>query len=196
MGGTGSSVLGDRWASPLVESLVPFLQTRITQVGSGCWIWNGSPTNGGYGQCSIGRCHGLDRIHWLAHRLAWRVLVNESVPPHLHHRCKVRLCVNPDHLEPIEPGVHTKLHHPLRDVCEAGHPFTAENTYTRIDDRGRQCRRCKADRESARYWKLSDIERHERGLQGSDRRREKRRTHESPDRRLDKYARPHDRVGP
>lgn len=58
---------------------------------SPCWIWQWSRT-GPYGQARGGLAH--------------RVVYTERVGPvpdglHLDHLCRVALCVNPDHLEPV-----------------------------------------------------------------------------------------------
>lgn len=64
-----------------------------------CWLWLGGQTKQGYGQLYVsGRMYG-------AHRISYTVLVGE-IPEglHLDHLCRVPLCVNPDHLEPVTQG--------------------------------------------------------------------------------------------
>jgi hypothetical protein len=57
----------------------------------------GGEARGGYGWAGSGR----------AHRVAWERLVGPIPPGHdLHHLCGVKLCVNPDHLEPRLAGKH------------------------------------------------------------------------------------------
>jgi hypothetical protein len=60
---------------------------------SGCWLWLGSVSSGGYGQLKIG-----GKLH-RAHRLAW-IVFRGPIPAGMMvcHRCDVPLCVNPDHL--------------------------------------------------------------------------------------------------
>lgn len=61
-----------------------------------CWLWTGPVNNCGYGQTAFrGRT-------WVAHRIIYTLLVGE-IPKglQLDHLCHVRLCVNPDHLEPV-----------------------------------------------------------------------------------------------
>lgn len=126
------------------NDLPAYLQKRI-RVEADHWMWVGNVSPTGYG-----RMWGADHP-WLAHRLVWSVLRGDP-PPVLHHVCRVRRCVNPAHLTPIEPGEHTRLHH-FSEVCSEGHPFTSENTYVRRDGRGRQCRICKARRQRAVHAK-------------------------------------------
>lgn len=64
----------------------------------GCWLWNGSLTYDGYGLFRANnRATG-------AHRFAYEYFVG-PIPAGLHidHLCRVRNCVNPDHLEPVTP---------------------------------------------------------------------------------------------
>lgn len=60
----------------------------------GCWLWQGSIGNHGYG------IYGKPQV--LAHRRAYEVLVAEiPAGKTLDHLCRNRLCVNPEHLEPV-----------------------------------------------------------------------------------------------
>jgi hypothetical protein len=96
-----------------------------------CWLYKGGQTRGGYGNYENHR----------AHRLAYELLVG-SIPEglQLDHLCRVRLCVNPDHLEPVTPAEHARRSH--WGACRRGHPYTEANTYW---TRGsRNCRACRA----------------------------------------------------
>ncbi|MBE4720521.1 HNH endonuclease [Pseudarthrobacter sp. AB1] len=60
----------------------------------GCWIWNGAKRSG-YG--FIGR----GKTNRLAHRVSWeaaRSFTEELGWLSVHHKCGVRLCINPRHL--------------------------------------------------------------------------------------------------
>ena len=63
---------------------------------SGCVIWTASAQSSGYGAFS------LDGKVYLAHRLAYTA-ARGPIPGgwHIDHLCRVKLCVNPDHLEPV-----------------------------------------------------------------------------------------------
>ena len=125
------------------------LASKIVEVDSGCWLWTGARTSGGYGSVRMG--HRSMR----AHRAVWELAV-AAVPPGLvlHHRCGRKLCVNPAHLVPVDPAAHLRGHN-LKDVCANGHPYDRANTVWRArGDRaiGRR-RRCRACEEIAhRRW--------------------------------------------
>ena len=74
------------------------LRSIEVDASGGCWLWTRSQSRDGYGWSSLN-----NKTHQ-AHRLIYRLLVGE--PPEgtvLDHLCRVRHCVNPDHLEPVTP---------------------------------------------------------------------------------------------
>jgi hypothetical protein len=115
-----------------------------------CWLWTGSLSNG-YGNIRPRNGEPMMR----AHRFAYELLVG-PIPEglHLDHLCRVRHCVNPDHLEPVTQRVNTLrgfgacAQHARKTHCEHGHEFTEENT--RISDGERVCRTC-ANRRNREY---------------------------------------------
>lgn len=71
----------------------------------GCWIWTAGVSSTGYGQIR------RDGRKTTAHRWVYEQRVGHIGPGlHLHHTCGVKLCVNPDHLEPMDPSEHQRLH--------------------------------------------------------------------------------------
>lgn len=120
------------------------LWAKIDRHGAGgCWLWQGVPDSKGYGQIKIS---GVKR---LVHRLVYEQTVG-PIPAGmtLDHLCRVRLCCNPDHLEPV-PGVVNVLRgeslnarNARKTECVHGHPFDLLNTYWRPDGT-RQCRECR-----------------------------------------------------
>jgi hypothetical protein len=121
-------------------SFVPF---------SGCYVWiDLSLKNDGYGQVThSGR-------KWSAHKLSY-VLAKGPVPDGLvlDHLCRVRCCINPDHLEPVTDAVNvargisaqtTKARRAAQTHCPNGHEYTVANT--RISPLGgKKCRACQRD---------------------------------------------------
>jgi hypothetical protein len=70
-----------------------------------CWIWTGWISNRGYGYFRNG----------LAHRRAYELFKGE-IPKGmtLDHLCRIRCCVNPDHLDPVtnaENHARGRTHH-------------------------------------------------------------------------------------
>jgi hypothetical protein len=68
---------------------------------SPCWTWRGATHVKGYGQFKVAG------VVWYCHRFAWAVF-RGGLPADkdIHHRCYNHACVNPDHLEPVEPDLH------------------------------------------------------------------------------------------
>lgn len=103
-----------------------------------CWLWNKKLNKDGYGTCSY------EGSAWRAHRLTYTLLVG-PIPKGLviDHLCRVRHCVNPDHLEPV---THEENHARAftlskRENCPQGHLYDADNT--RINRKGaRYCGEC------------------------------------------------------
>lgn len=75
-----------------------------------CWIWQGYCHPSGYGEISGGK----------GSRIAHRRFYEDHVGPipkghRVHHRCEVRPCVNPEHLEAVSPKVHGERHARVTD---------------------------------------------------------------------------------
>jgi hypothetical protein len=89
------------------------LSSLIAIDENGCWIWQRA-LGQGYGHYYIGR------RGYLAHRVVW-ALVNGPTDSALDHLCRVRACVNPDHLEPCHRaencrrGRNAKINHEIAE---------------------------------------------------------------------------------
>lgn len=111
--------------------------------------------------------------HIGAHRLTF-LLRYGYLPPHVHHTCGVKRCVNPDHLQPLTVADHTRAHATERTHCTNGHEFTEANTYWRRNPVSRQCRACRADRARKAYSGLSPEAKAARVAYITERRRNRR----------------------
>ena len=69
---------------------------RVDFAPNGCWLWRGVHYWNGYGGFFV---NGDKR---LVHRVSYATFVG-PIPEgfHVDHLCRVRDCVNPDHLEPV-----------------------------------------------------------------------------------------------
>lgn len=130
-----------------VEYGLPERLSRRIQVDQHqCWLWQGATVKGGYGNLRFGN------RTFLVHRFVFELLVG-PVPDgfELHHRCKVRNCCNPAHLEVKTTTEHRHLSR--RTHCMRGHELTPENShYFRNGKRCcRICQRAGARRRTARW---------------------------------------------
>ena len=114
---------------------------------SGCWLWTGACDRGGYS--SIGNGKGGTTS---GHLLMYRLLVGE-VPAglELDHKCRVRCCVNPQHLEPVTRLENVRRGNAgkamkARTHCAYGHPYDELNVRPRRDCGGRCCRSCEREK--------------------------------------------------
>lgn len=135
--------------------LARFLAKTRVDDESGCWVWTASLMPGGYAQFFL---HGKPR---LGHRVAW-LHFRGPTRLGLDHLCRLRHCVNPDHLEPVTHTENVRrgrvlienrglapFVEPKRGVanknkthCVHGHEYTPDNTIWRTDSGRRRCRTC------------------------------------------------------
>lgn len=107
-----------------------------------CWLWTGSQDGRGYGLFF----DGVKPVR--AHRYSYMVYKSE-IPQGLviDHLCRVRNCVNPEHLEAVTQkenlyrGDTIAATNRAKSFCKNGHEFTAANTITRKNGT-RNCRTC------------------------------------------------------
>ena len=96
-----------------------------------CWNWTASRNTNGYGQ------FGLRGEVLLAHRLAYTTERGEVEPGLvMDHLCRNRVCVNPQHLEPVTQMVNVQRgelplvagrHNAIKTQCPRKHPLVSNN---------------------------------------------------------------------
>jgi hypothetical protein len=118
---------------------------------TGCWLWLRTLDRDGYGSIQV------NKRHMRAHRVSYETH-RGPIPDGLQidHLCRVRCCVNPDHLEPVTcrenlmRGDTAAARYAAATVCKHGHPFDQANTlYTR--EGRRVCHACRNARALAAY---------------------------------------------
>jgi hypothetical protein len=123
---------------------------------TGCWLWAGGLSGGGYGVLAIGRAdEGLVKAHRFSF-VEFRGPIPEGLE--LDHLCRVRRCVNPHHLEPVTRsqnflrGEHPTAINVRAGTCPHGHSM-ADAYLSRGARICRTCVRNKYDpaRRRARY---------------------------------------------
>lgn len=135
-------------------SLVERLWRNIRQDPSGCWIWTGRVGTHGYGEIQA------EGRRWTVPRLMYSLLVEPLAPEQQpDHRCRVRSCVNPAHLEPVTlrenvlRGNSPAAVNARKTHCPQGHLYNEGNTYRRPGTGHRQCRECmRCHQRRNRYW--------------------------------------------
>lgn len=127
----------------------------VPEPNTGCWLWTKSLSEG-YGRL------GVNGKIVYAHRFSYELFVGE-IPEGfiIDHKCGVRCCVNPDHLEVVtnrENIIRGKLGsrethpgaiwHRAKTHCPHGHPYSGSNLIIIVSkDAGneRRCRTCKRE---------------------------------------------------
>lgn len=139
---------GDPYWEPVAPPSLFWKRVRKTDT---CWLWIGPLDAAGYGSVSFADTSS-------AHRMAW-VLSRGKIPDglELDHLCRVRRCVNPEHLEPVTHAENMRRAAPFRLppprqlVCVRGHLLAEGNLLRRKARAGhRECLTCIRDRARVR----------------------------------------------
>jgi len=121
---------------------------------NGCWRWQLSINNWGYAR--LGLNVGGKTTTTTAHRASYEVFRGDIPEDYdVDHLCRVRDCVNPDHLEAVtrsenlrrsaltgnKPGAR-------KGRCAVGHSMSGDNVIRRTYSYGSRtyCRQCHLDR--------------------------------------------------
>lgn len=131
---------------------------KIALTDSGCIEWIASIQGEGYGQFFRGgRTVPGEHGKVAAHRWSYEYHVG-PIPEGLEidHLCRNRLCVNPEHLEPVTSQENISRSHGngKKTHCPAGHPYDVDNTYSPPSG-GRVCRACKGFNGLGIAWRAS-----------------------------------------
>lgn len=131
-----------------MTDLERFMSKMEPEPNSGCWLWLGAMSPNGYGSFRYnGKTHS-------AHRAGYMLLTGSDPGAlDLDHKCRVRHCVNPDHLEPVTRQIN--LHRsPLttagRSHCPRGHLMAGDNILIIKTVGTRRCRECEHIRDKKR----------------------------------------------
>jgi hypothetical protein len=141
-------------ARAMIDRLPLRFQTKIAVDPTGCWLWAGATMWNGYGQATPLRSDPPGTTT-LVHRRAYEILVG-PIPDGmtLDHLCRVRECVNPDHMEPVTMrdnmlrGRSPAAYHARATHCPKGHPYFGANLYQRPNG-SRGCRACLREQKAA-----------------------------------------------
>lgn len=124
--------------------------SKVSKAEGGCWIWQGYIAETGYG-----RLNASGKTVY-AHRASYEIHVG-PIPEGLtiDHLCRVRACVNPDHLEVvtlkenIARSFAPSAIAARENICQRGHVLDDANVYMRNSGR-RLCRTCNQMRRKLR----------------------------------------------
>ena len=92
-----------------------FDEKWILDPETGCHLWTANQHKSGYGKVKV------NGETFLAHRFAYWQRWGVIPKPELHHKCRNRLCVNPDHLQAVTKEEHEEIHRrEARDGSRSG----------------------------------------------------------------------------
>ncbi len=125
----------------MTRTVIEVLLGNTAKSQDGCIVWTGMKNGYGYGV-----------IDWQGRRLMVHRVIYEMargpIPEGLQidHLCRVRNCVNPNHMEPVAPKENVRRgivggFGTCRTHCPAGHLFSGGNLYM-TPSGGRRCRIC------------------------------------------------------
>jgi hypothetical protein len=119
---------------------------KKVDASASCWVWTASTKGNGYGQVK----HPDRKSPMFAHRVSYEMLTGEDLGDlTIDHLCKNTLCVNPDHLQPVDMKTNVlRSSSPTainarKTHCPKGHELSEDNL---VKQYGRRCKQCHRDR--------------------------------------------------
>lgn len=140
-----------------VSAIERFEQKYIPEPNSGCWLWVGADKGDGYGsfRSDSGRHQGPHR--WIMEQVHGHIPSDRVID----HKCRVRSCVNPDHLRIVTQSQNMLLAAPFGTLgaankrkthCPNGHEYSGSNLLVEGGrNASRKCRICTRAGERRRY---------------------------------------------
>ena len=145
-----------------ISLLERFEQKYIPEPNSGCWLWTAGVNRLGYGTIGTGSRSDGSMKKSFAHRVSY-ALYRREIPDGLtiDHLCRVRCCVNPDHLDTVSQGVNNLRGRSASSLnsakthCPRGHEFNEASVQSFTGKTGQRlshriCREC--NRTYQRLW--------------------------------------------
>lgn len=140
--------MGGKWSDSKIRPLEERFREKVSiNNETGCHEWTAARDNAGYGMISLGGSLGAARAHRVGLDLAG-VAVPEGM--HVDHLCRVRHCVNIEHLEVVTPaenllrGAGAPALNARKTHCKRGHALTEDNIYRQPSAPSRRsCRKCR-----------------------------------------------------
>lgn len=145
---------------PELLALIRFCEKVRINLQTGCWLWTGAPGKDGYGAFKFGNKQ-IGAHRWIMKYLKGPLTSKQ----HIDHLCRVKHCVNFDHLEVVTGRINTlrgigpTAINARKSKCLRGHPLRGKNLYNDASG-GRVCKACnkirvlkhKARKEAGLVW--------------------------------------------
>lgn len=120
--------------------------SKRIKVVEGHWLWQGGTDPEGYGRIAVPQPGGTYKTV-RAHRWFYQFFTDTPIPDTVvvDHTCRIRLCVNPEHLQTMEHGEHVSMNwaakRETKTHCANGHVLAEVGTNAKGD-----CRQCNRDK--------------------------------------------------